>query len=134
MVPDRPAGLPGAVLDSATDSTALGSLVTDGTAYAWDAGGAIAWWSAGERAVRTRVPNAVVSEVAGPLVFYFAENSSTVHVLDIRTGAQASIANDFASYATGGVVFLENDPRRISNKTRFTITRLDTSTLPPLSC
>jgi hypothetical protein len=134
VVPDRPAGLPGPVLGTATDDTALASLVTDGTAYAWDANGAIDWWSPGERTVRIRLRKAVLQEVAGPLVFYYSENSSTLHAIDTRTGARVSIPNGIPAFAAHGVVYLENDPHMITENTQFTVTRLDTSALAPLSC
>lgn len=132
--PDRGARLPGPVAQGAGTNEARSRLVSDGTAWAWPAGKTIYWWAPGSQLVRTAIPRPAVLGVAGPLVFFGTGNDWLLHVLDTRTGATVRIKAMSFDAASNGLVYLQSNPHTINPDTRFTITRLDASTLPPLTC
>lgn len=80
------------------------------------------------------MPRPTVLGVAGPLVFFGTGNDWQLHILDTRTGATVRIKAMSFDAASDGLVYLQSNPHTITPDTRFTITRLDTSTLPPLTC
>lgn len=107
------------------------ALRSDGTSYAWSVHGYIGWWSKDAGTSRFRVDNAYVIAVAGPLVL-FAANSPEVAWLDVRTGAVAQQRMTSFAVSVGHLV-TTGDPFESGDGTDR-VMRLDTSTLPPLTC
>jgi hypothetical protein len=132
--PNESARLPGPVRQGAATDAERGLLTSDGAAWAWPSGKSINWWAPGTGVVRTAIPQPAVIGVAGPLVFFGTGHDWQLHVLDTRTRASIRMTATSFDVAAHGIVYLQSNPHTITPDTRFTITRLDTSTLPPLTC
>ncbi len=134
VAPNVPAQLPAAVAEHARSQSALESLTTDGTSYAWSDKSTLSWWAPGHDVVTVRTPHAGVSGVAGPNVTFDKDKTSALYLLDTRTGAVTSLKNTGLQSATDGTLYLANEPHLVTTSTVFTITRLDAASLPPLTC
>jgi hypothetical protein len=133
--PNRAAKLPTPVAQRSASEKARAELTTDGAAWAWSSGKSIEWWTPGSKVIGTAVHDDGVFDVEGPLVFFGSDGKGQlIKVLDTRTGAVAALGAGSFDTGSHGIVYFQNSPRTITPNTRFTITRLDTSTLPPLTC
>lgn len=132
--PNVPARLPAAVAEHATSAGARESLTTDGTSYAWSSKSALSWWSPGHDVVTVKTAHSGLNAVAGPIVVFGRNNQDLLYLLDTRTGSIVAMPGIGVRAVKAGVLFLAKEPHLITNSTVYAITRLDTSSLPPLRC
>lgn len=118
------------------------SVVSDGTAYAWQGptdgpDSQVVFWLHGKderhwRVVRSqRQGNFIASTVSGPFVFGAFSYGGKPYVLDMRTGAMATLgsAHVDGAEAVGSRVFVDVQAGRPVNTVS-----IDISTLPELRC
>lgn len=146
-----PAQLP-AQVEHAVTSDERSRLGTDGTAYAWIVSPRVlGWWAPGEKApTYQKLPKALANQdvVDPPLVSgRFVVTSNSI-VTDMRVGASAELPATAGQVTRpsfylsrdgvlAGLGFTEADGHYIDGywaDAAMTVLRLDTTTLPPLTC
>jgi hypothetical protein len=139
-------------VDRAVSSDERFRLGTDGTAYAWTVSSRVlGWWVPGATApTYQRLPKALANQdfVNPPLVAGRFVITSSNTLSDMRTGASAVLPAqagqvtrpDFYLSRDGvlaGLGFNENDGHYIDGywaDAAMTVLRIDTTSLPPLTC